>query len=59
MEATRYALMNLNKFLGMNIDLSRLDIAVTETKKVLESFGLIRTVTEEKKKEEQQFRWSI
>jgi uncharacterized protein (TIGR00162 family) len=59
MEATRYALMSLNKFLGVNIDLSRLDIAVAETKKVLESFGLIRTVAEEKKKEEQQFRWSI
>jgi hypothetical protein len=58
-EATRHALLSLNKFLGMNIDLSRLDIAVTETKKVLESFGLIRTVAEEKKKEEQQFRWSI
>jgi hypothetical protein len=59
MEATRHALLNLNKFLRMKIDLSRLDIAVTETKKVLESFGLIRTVAEEKKKGEQQFRWSI
>jgi hypothetical protein len=43
----------------MNIDLSRLDVAAAETKKVLESFGLIRTVAEEKKKGEQQFRWSI
>jgi uncharacterized protein (TIGR00162 family) len=57
--ATRYALTALNKFLNMNIDLSRLDVAAEETKKILESFGLIRTIGTEKKKEEQQFRWFI
>lgn len=57
--ATRYALQALNKFLNMNVDLSRLDAATEETKNVLESFGLIRTTTEEKKKEGQQFRWFI
>jgi hypothetical protein len=49
----------LNKFLGINVDLSRLDVAAAETKKILESFGLLRNVAEEKKKGEQQFRWSI
>lgn len=57
--ATRYVLTALNKFLNTNIDLSRLDKAAEETKKMLESFGLIRNVVEEKKKEEQQFRWFI
>ncbi len=57
--ATRYVLMALNKFLGKNVDLAKLDAAAEETKKVLESFGLIRTIGTEKKKEEQQFRWFI
>jgi hypothetical protein len=35
------------------------DAAAEETKKILESFGLIRNVGEEKKREEQQFRWFI
>jgi uncharacterized protein len=56
---TRHALSTLNKYLGMNVDLSRLEVAGEETKKILESFGLIKTGIEEKKKEEQQFRWSI
>ena len=57
--ATRAALTILGKFLNMNIDQSRVDLAAEETKKTLESFGLIRSVTEEKKKEEQQLRWFI
>lgn len=57
--AARYALSALSKHLNLNIDLSRLDTATEETKKVLESFGLIRTIGEEKKKEEQPFRWFI
>jgi uncharacterized protein (TIGR00162 family) len=56
---TRHAMTALNKFLGLDIDLSRLDIATEETKKILESFGLIRTVVEEKKKKEQPFRWFV
>jgi hypothetical protein len=36
-----------------------LDAAAETTQKVLESFGLVRSVGEEKKKEEQQFRWFI
>ena len=57
--AARYALLALSKYLNLNLDLSRLDGAAEETKKMLESFGLIRTVVEEKKKEEQPFRWFI
>jgi len=57
--ATRFALSALNKFLNMNIDLSRLDASAEETKKMLKSFGLIRNVGEEKKTEEQRFRWFI
>jgi uncharacterized protein (TIGR00162 family) len=57
--AARGALTTLNRFLGLNLDLSRLEAATEETKKTLESFGLIRSYTQEKKREEQQFRWSI
>jgi hypothetical protein len=57
--ATRYVLTALNKFLNLSIDLSKTDEAAEETKRILESFGLIRTVGTEKKKEEQQFRWFI
>ncbi|HUW48840.1 MAG TPA: PAC2 family protein [Patescibacteria group bacterium] len=57
--ATRVALEALNKFLKMNVDISKVDAAAEETEKILESFGLIRNVGEEKKREEQQFRWFI
>jgi proteasome assembly chaperone (PAC2) family protein len=57
--AARYALMTLDKFLGLNVDLSRLEASGAEIKDVLESFGIIRSITEEKKKEEQQLRWFI
>jgi uncharacterized protein (TIGR00162 family) len=57
--AARHALLSLNKFLDLSVDLSRLDSAVEETKRILESFGLVRSIAEEKKKEEQQFRWFI
>jgi len=57
--AARRAVETLNRFLGMNVDLSRIDIAGEKTKKILEAFGLVEKVREEKKKEEQQFRLSI
>jgi len=57
--AARQALLMLGKLLNMQVDLSRLEESTVETKKILESFGLITTAVEEKKKEEQQFRWSI
>jgi uncharacterized protein (TIGR00162 family) len=57
--AARYALMTLNKYLNLNIDLSKLEESAAEIKKVLESFGMIRSITEEKKKEEEQLRWFV
>jgi len=57
--AARYALTTLGKYLSLNVDLSRLEETGSEIKKILESFGIIRSITEEKKKEEEQLRWFI
>jgi uncharacterized protein (TIGR00162 family) len=57
--AARFALSTLDKYLSLNLDLSQLDVATEKTQKILESFGLVRTVREERKKEEQPFRWFI
>lgn len=57
--ATRFAMTSLNKFLKTDIDLSGLEITASETKELLEPFGLIRNITDEKKREEQQMRWFI
>lgn len=57
--AARYALMMLNKFLGLQVDFSRLEETGDAIKRMLETFGLIRSISEEKKKEEQQLRWFI
>jgi hypothetical protein len=57
--AARYALTTLDKYLNLNLDLSTLEDTSDEIKKILESFGIIRTITEEKKKEEEQLRWFI
>jgi uncharacterized protein (TIGR00162 family) len=57
--AARQALIALGKYLNLNVDLTKLDSTADQTKKTLESFGLIRSIAEEKKKEEQQLRWFI
>ena len=57
--AARYALLTLGKYLYLDVDLSGLEASGEEIKKMLESFGVIRSITEEKKKEEQQLRWII
>ncbi|MCW3995032.1 MAG: PAC2 family protein [Candidatus Bathyarchaeota archaeon] len=57
--AARYALLTLAKFLNLSVDLSGLEASGEEIKRMLESFGIIRSITEEKKKEEQQLRWFI
>jgi len=57
--AARYALGALGKYVNLNVDLTKLDATTDQTKKILESFGLIRNLAEEKKKEEQQMRWFI
>jgi hypothetical protein len=45
--------------LGLQVDLSRLEVSGEAIKQMLKTFGLIRSITEEKKKEEQQLRWFI
>ena len=57
--AARYALTIVGKYLNLDVDLSRLDVTLDRTKKALESFGMIKDIAEEKKKEEQQMRWFI
>jgi uncharacterized protein len=57
--AARYALITLGKYLYLEVDLSSLEASGDEIKRMLESFGIIRSITEEKKKEEQQLRWFI
>jgi uncharacterized protein (TIGR00162 family) len=57
--ATKVALVALGKFLSLQVDLSEVDAAADQTKKMLEAFGLIRNIQEEKKKEEEQLRWYI
>jgi len=57
--AAQHALVLLGKYMNLTIDLSGLDATTEETKKLLDSFGLIRNLGEEKKKEEQAMRWFI
>ena len=57
--AARHALLTLGKYLNLNIDLTNIETNGNEIKNMLESFGVIRSITEEKKKEEQQLRWFI
>jgi len=59
LNAARYALITLGKYLGLEVDQSKLEESVLEIKEILESFGIIRSITEEKKKEEEQLRWFI
>jgi uncharacterized protein (TIGR00162 family) len=57
--ATKAALTALNKQFELAVDLGGLNSAADQTKKVLESFGLIHNISEEKKKEEEALRWYI
>lgn len=57
--AAREVLKAISKMLHLNVDLSRLNLAVETTRKILESFGLAAQPREEKRKEESRFRWHI
>ena len=57
--AARVALETLNKYLGLSVDVSWVEVAAAQTKKTMESFGLVRNISEEKKKEEEALRWYI
>ena len=58
-KATNVALIALGKFLRLDFDLSNVNDITNQTKMMLEPFGLIKTLQEEKKKEEQALRWYI
>ncbi|MCL2134250.1 MAG: PAC2 family protein [Candidatus Bathyarchaeota archaeon] len=57
--AARYALFVLFNFLNLKVDLTDLEQTGDEIKRTLELIGLIKNVSEEKKKEAQQLRWFI
>jgi uncharacterized protein (TIGR00162 family) len=57
--AARYALEALNKYVGLSVDADGLEAVADHVKHMLEAFGLIKDIAEEKKKEEQQLRWFI
>jgi uncharacterized protein (TIGR00162 family) len=57
--ASRVALEILIKYLGLTLSLSDVEATTLQTKKLLESFGLVRNIAEEKKKEEEALRWFI
>jgi uncharacterized protein (TIGR00162 family) len=59
MNAAKHALETLGKYLNLTVDLSKLEDSVAEIKRILESFGMIKSITQEKKKEEEQLRWFI
>lgn len=56
---TKVALAALCEHLKLKVDMSCLDITAAQTKRTLESFGLIRNILDEKKKEEEALRWFI
>lgn len=57
--AAKHALLTLFKFLNFEVNLANLEQTGDEIKQMLETFGLVRSISEEKKKEEQQLRWFI
>jgi uncharacterized protein len=56
---TKTALTALSKYLNINADLSGVVYAAGETKKLLDMFGLVHNVDEEKKREDDALRWYI
>jgi hypothetical protein len=52
-------LTTIGKYLNLDVNLAKVDVTAEQIKKALESFGLIKDIAEEKKKEEQQMRWFI
>ncbi len=53
------ALAALAKHLNLTLDLSNVDATAVQAKKMLESFGLVRNIADEKKKEEEALRWFV
>jgi len=57
-QAAQATLKPISEMLHLSLDLSRLDEATETTKKILESFGLLESPFEERRKEEE-FRWLV
>ena len=58
-KAAKCALEKINQYLHMNVDLQSIDKTTKNTQKLLEDFGIIRKISKEKKKDDQQMRWFI
>jgi len=58
-KAAKQALKALKKFLNLKINLTNINLAAEETKKTLQSFGVITRAKQEEKKEESPFRWFV
>jgi len=56
--AAREVLSATNKMLKLNVEMERLGAAAEKTREILESFGLVARIPEEKRKEEP-YRWHI
>jgi uncharacterized protein (TIGR00162 family) len=57
--AAHLTLKPICEMLHLNVNLSRLDVAAEATRKILESFGLLESPLEDRRKEESEFRWFI
>jgi len=57
--ATKVVLTALNKYLDLTLDLSKVGLTADQIKKTLESFGLVRNIQQETKKEDDALRWFI
>lgn len=57
--AAREVLKAISKMLHLEVDLTRLSLAVETTRKILESFGLTAQPREEERKEKSRFHWHI
>ena len=57
--AAKYALETVGKFMNLHVNLDNIEDSGNQIKQMLKVFGLMRSITEEKKKEEQQLRWFI
>jgi hypothetical protein len=57
-KAAHVTLKPICEMLHLNVNLSRLDVAAEATKTILESFGLLESPSEERRKEEE-FRWFV
>ncbi|MEM2102870.1 MAG: proteasome assembly chaperone family protein [Candidatus Bathyarchaeia archaeon] len=58
-QAAHVALKPICNMLRLDVSLDRLEAAAEETRKILESFGLLETPLEERRKEESEYRWFV